>query len=345
MRMSRYLTALGVTALVSFALIWGWIIAVPLAFLDPEYPAWLAKQRLLQGCDLGDLIVVGNSRAAVDIMPALLSVPSTNLAVGGGSPIEAYAVVRQALACAEPPRRVIISFDAAHFSEPDLFWERSVRFGFIGNDLLRDLRRVSLELGDTSIWELRRDGVPPALRGGLYAMRFPSLYFSSLLKGGVFLRWWHNREFLAQTIAARGQYFFGTDPGSSGIAVEGHLTAFTPLPVLDHYFAATLALLAERGVDVEFVAMPMNEATWHATRPALRSGFAAYLTAYATRYANLHIAGDVMPHWPDRWFGDAFSHLNPEGARRFSTDFALWLSTAARRSPEHAERGAIGMIQ
>ena len=345
MRISRYFAIVGATALVSFALIWAWIIAAPLAFLDPEYPAWLAKQRLLQSCDLGDVIIVGDSRAAVDIMPALLSVPSTNLAVGGGSPIEAYAVVRQALACPQPPRRVIISFDAAHFIEPDLFWERSVRFGFIGNGLLRDLKRVSRELDDYSIWELRRDGVPPALRSALYAVRFPSLYFNSLLKGGVFLRWWHNREFLAQTIATRGQYFFGTDPGSSGVAVEGHIASFTPLRVLDHYFAATLALLAERGIEADFVAMPMNEATWRAVQPKLRSGYADYLADYAARHPNFHIAGEVMPHWPDRWFGDAFSHLNPDGARRFSFDFALWLSSAARRTPEHAERGAIGMVQ
>ena len=62
---------------------------MPLAYLDPEYPSWLAKRQMLGQCDLGDVLVVGDSRAAVNIVPALLDVKTTNLAVGGGQAIEA----------------------------------------------------------------------------------------------------------------------------------------------------------------------------------------------------------------------------------------------------------------
>jgi hypothetical protein len=342
----RYLAVLCATLLASFGIVWVWVAMAPLAFLDPEYPAWLAKRQMLARCDLGELVVVGDSRAAVDVIPAMLPMPASNLAVGGGSPIEAYFTVARALACSAPPRRIIVSFDAAHFTLPDLFWERSVRFGFLGRDDLADLQRVSAELGDPTIYELRRDGLPPALRSALYTLRFPSFYFNSLVKGGVFLRWWHNRQALSDAIAARGQYFFGTDPGSNVVAVEGELPAFAPLPVLDRYFDRMLALLAARDVAVDFVAMPMNQATWQAVRRDLRNGFAAYLASYAARYPNFHVAGEVMPHWPDRWFGDGFAHLNPDGAKRFSADFAEWLaSSAARRAAEHAERGAVGMVQ
>ena len=341
----RYLTLTLVTMLLSFGLVWAWVIGAPLAYLDPEYPAWLAKEQMLTSCKLGDLLVVGDSRAAVDIIPTTLPMSAANLAVGGGSPIEAYVAVSRALACSPSPRRVIVSFDAAHFTEPDLFWERSVRFGFVGAQELADLRRASEQLEDPSIYDLRRDGLPPAVRSALYALRFPSFYFNSLVKGGGFLRWWHNRQTLATTLATRGQYFFGIDPGSDVVAAEGHLRAFTPLPVLDHYFDRLLALLASRGVQVDFVAMPMNEATNQAIQPNVRDQFAAYLAAYADRYPNFHVIGDVMPHWPDRWFGDGYCHLNPDGARRFSESFALWLSSTARRAPEHTERGAIGMVQ
>jgi hypothetical protein len=33
-----------------------------------------------------------------------------------------------------------------------------------------------------------------------------------------------------------------------------------------------------------------------------------------------------MPRWPDRFFGDAFSHLNPRGATLFSAGLGAWLS-------------------
>lgn len=124
----------------------------------------------------------------------------------------------------------------------------------------------------------------------------------------MFLRWWHNRE------------------------------------VLDHYFARMLALLA-RGIVVDFVAMPMNQATWQAVQPALRRGFAAYLASYEARFGNYRVVGEVMPHWPDRWSGDGFAHLNPDGSRRFSASLAVWLSATASRAAEHAECGAVGMVE
>lgn len=331
------LTALGVT--------WWWVVVAPLAFLDPEYPAWLAKQRMLEDCDLGRLIVVGDSRAAVDIIPAALPVRSANLAVGGGSPIEAYVAVSRALSCSRPPQRVIISLDATHFTEPDLFWERSVRFGFIDAADLTDLQRASDRLHDQTLYQLRTGGLPAWVRRTLYVHRFPSVYFNSLLKGGLFLRWWHNRVVLADTIATRGQYFFGTSPGSDVVAAEGHLQRFVPLRILDDYFDRMIALLASRGIEADFVAMPMNEATSRNIRPAVRAAFTRYLAGYAYRYQNFHVIGDTMPHWPDRCFGDDFSHLNPDGARRFSAAFATWLSSAASRSTEHAERSAIWMVK
>ena len=343
--LTRYLTAFVATSLLSFALVWVWVAVAPLAYLDPEYPAWLSKQQMLARCDLGDLLIVGDSRAAVDVIPAALPVPATNLAVGGGSPIEAYVAVARALACPSPPHRVVVSFDAAHFTEPDLFWERSVRFGFIDRHNLSDLRRISQQLNDLTIYELRRNGLPPRLRSALYTLRFPSLYFNSLANGGVFLRWWRNRRALAETNAARGQYFFGTDQGSDVVSVEGTMRTFAPLPVLDHYFDRMLALLAAHGIEVDFVAMPMNDATRQAVRPEVREAFAAHLAAYAARYPIFHVVGDTMPHWPDRWFGDGYSHLNPGGARKFSAALAAWLSATAGGAPEHAERSAERMIQ
>jgi hypothetical protein len=350
---TRYLTVLFATMLTTFVAAWTWVAAVPLAYLDPEYPAWLAKQQMLARCDLGDIVVVGDSRAAVAVMPALLPVKATNLAVGGGTPVEAYVAITHALACPNPPRRVIVSLDAAHFTEPDLFWERSVRFGFVDAEELTDLRQVSRQLNDPSIYDAQRtDGLPAPVRSVLYTVRFPSLYFNSLAKGGIFLRWWNNREALASSLAARGQYFFGTDDGSSVVAAEGHLRSFVPLPVLDHYFDRMLASLAAHNIPVDFVAMPMNQATWLAVRPEVRTMFAAYLAAHATRYANFRVIGEVMPHWPNRWFGDGYSHLNPAGARRLSTELAQRLesetlppSPTARRSPEYAERSAIGMVK
>ena len=71
----RYLAlALGVMAAV-LATTWIYVVALPIAFLDEEYPRWIAKEDLLAKCELGATLVLGDSRATVDLLPAQLPGP------------------------------------------------------------------------------------------------------------------------------------------------------------------------------------------------------------------------------------------------------------------------------
>ena len=322
--LKRYFAAMAVVAIITFGAVWLWVLAMPLAFLEPEYASWRAKQALLAQCDLGDVLILGDSRATVAIIPGLLPVKATNLAVGGGEAIEAYAALTRALSCPQTPKLVVLSIDTVHFSRPDLFWERTMRFGFLNAAELADLRDVSHALGDYSVYEERHtDGIPSWLRDRLYLAHFPPYYFASLIEGRLLWRWRRNEAGLAASSAARGQYYFGIDEGSSVVAADGKLTAFRPLPVLDRYFARILALLQERGIPSVFVAMPVNETTARAIRPEVRDGFAAWLAGFEARYPGFRVAGPVVRPWPDRYFGDGFSHLNPAGAERFSASAEL----------------------
>jgi hypothetical protein len=262
-------------------------------------------------------------------------------------------VVRRALAYPDPPRRVVISLNPGQFIRSDLFWERTVRYGFLAPGDLAELEQSSRETGDWSIYEDGHgDGLTGQVRAMLYELHFPALYFGNLAKGGLFLRWWDNRRALANGLLSRGQYFFGTEPGCYEVAIEGHLPVFRPLPVLDRYFDRLLALLAARHVRAEFVAIPVNRETWRATQPAMRAGFAAYLHAYEAKYPNFHVIGPTFVAWPDRFFGDRFSHLNPIGAQLLSARFAAclggtgemcaldWTATAAQSAPRSKEEGA-----
>lgn len=336
----RYLKLLALSAALCFALVWIWVAAVPIAFMDPEYASWRAKQILLDRCDLGEAIILGDSRAAADIIPDRLPFAATNLAVGGGEPIEALSALRRALACPRPPRLVILSFDPGHFTHTDLFWERSVRFGFMSGADIAGLRLASLATGDLSVYESHHtDGIPSVLRDRLSLMRFPPYYFSSLAHGGGFLRWTRNEQALAETLAARGHYYFGIEAGSARVALDGHMDRFEPLPILDRYFSEILSLLEARGIPAMFIPMPINEATWREVEPRMRDGFAAYLAGYARRYPGFIVEPDIMPHWPDRLFGDAFCHLNPDGAERFSALLAQRLQDAPPRTQNEAQNG------
>ena len=328
-----FVVLMGLSTVALFGLIWLWILAMPMAFLDPEYPSWRAKQILLADCDLGEILILGDSRAAAGIMPAGWTVRAANLAVGGGEPIEALAALDRALRCPVPPKQVILSLDAVHFTEPDLFWERTARFGFVDANEIATLRDVSHALGDVSVYELRHtDGLPSWMRDAMVRIRFPSLYFSSLVKGGVLLRWPRNRATLAASLAARGQYFFGIADGSDVIAAEGHIREFRPLPVLEWYFNRILERLAERRIPAVFIAVPMNDATASAVTAGVPVAFRAWLAGYEARYPGFRVAGDVMPHWPDALFGDGFAHLNRDGAARFSDGLEHCLNESVLRA-------------
>lgn len=325
-----FLAAAGGAFTVLFGLAWAWVWVMPLAFLDPEYPSWRAKQMLLAACDLGDIVILGDSRAATGIMPSLLPVRAANLAVGGGEAIEALAALSRVLKCPVPPKQVILSLDAVHFTRPDLFWERSARFGFVDGADIAALRRVSLALGDLSVYEIRHtDGLPSWLRDAMVRARFPSLYVASLVKGGLMLRWPGNQRRLRASLAARGHYFFGTAPQSHAVAADGHLRSFQPLPVLAWYFDRVLNELANRGIPATFIAVPMNDSTAVQTDPAVTAAFRAWLAEYEARYPGFRVLGQPMPHWPDRMFGDVFAHLNQEGAARFSAGLARCLDAPA----------------
>jgi hypothetical protein len=325
----RYLLLTLTTAAAGIGLVWAWVLAMPMAFMEPEYAAWQAKKVLLQRCDLGRTLILGDSRAAADIMPRRLAESTTNLALGGGEVIEALSLLKHALACPNLPRRVILSFDAGHFNRADLFWERSVRFDLLSAEDIADLRRMSRETDDPSVYEERHtDVIPSRVRDWLRLTHFPTYDFGSLLHGGIFLRGGHNRWMFQTTLAERGQYSFGTAPVSHDVAVEGHLASFTPLPVLDAYFNEILARLDQSGIEAIFLPMPVNETTYRQVAPALQQGFSAYLRAYEGRYGRFHVVGEIIPHRPDTAFGDEFCHMNPPAAERFSDELARRLEAA-----------------
>jgi hypothetical protein len=295
-----------------------------MAFLDEEYARWDAKQDMLKACDLGDVLVVGDSRAAVDIAPARLNLKATNLALAGSSPIEMFVTLRRAMRCEHRPHLVIISFSPAHFVAPDTFWSKSARYRFLTYGDLMELYRNSAAIGDWSIYrDATPDGLPPLASTGIYVIDFPSLYFSSLVDGDVFLRYSKNVATRRDVLRSRGQYFFAeNEAGTDALAPEAYQKVFTVLPILDRYFDLSLALLARNGVASVFLGMPINDSTAKVLPPAYTQAFGAYLRSYAAKYTRFSVADDPLPHWPDRYIGDRLSHFNSSGVERFDPALA-----------------------
>jgi hypothetical protein len=317
---SRYLLGLAAGALVSFGLIWAYVLARPEAFLESGYPIWEAKQSFISRCDMGAAMISGDSRAEAAVDPRGLDIPTRNISFGAETPLEGYFFTRRAMACPTPPRQVVITFSPPDFTSVSQFlWENGARFGFIHYDELSEISAAARDLHDPSVEAVQsRLGFGGALRNWLYAVHFPPLYFNALLTGQVFRRQAANHAVFETARAGLGHvaYFrHGAAPPFAGPAV---ITGdFRPAPVQTAFFDRTLAMLAARKVEVTYMPMPVSESMARQASKAGMREFENYLSGFARRYPNFHIVTPLMVTWPDEAFLDGV-HMEASYANRFS---------------------------
>jgi hypothetical protein len=320
---------LGLTAGGMFLALWLLIAAAPMAILDHEYPLWEAKKHIINACDSGDLLILGDSRAAVGIMPNRLPTKAVNAAFAGGNIIEAYYAAERAMQCPHPPGRVLVAVSVSRWNDADQFWNRTVRLSLLSLHQLDEVRATAERIHDPLLSKARDEtGLPAGLRGWAAATRFPPAYFNSVANSGIGYRYIRNRAVEAEVLAARGYYPIVPDPHHSPIGAEAGMTGFKADPLLDVYFNRLLDLLAAHHAETMFVVMPVSESTYARTRPDIWQGFAAYLAGAEARYPSLRLTGPAPPHWADSYFGDSGQHLTKAGALRYTQ----WLSDCLAQS-------------
>jgi hypothetical protein len=314
-----YLQVFALWFALCFGGFWAYAALFPLAYLDPEFAIWQAKEELLAAPCAGpcpELVVLGDSCAVAGVDPRQLSVPAINLALGGGTAMEAYYVLARWLESHTPPKTVVLSLSPYHFQE-SLFWERLTRYHFLRFGEQRE-----------ALAALRRFGTPPLVNeatGGpvapslwdalLYRAWFPSKYSNSVIEARAIGRLGENRAFVRDVIAQRGYKAFGArarNDESNGI--EKRPEQFFVAGVLDRYMDRLLDLAADRGIAVRFYVMPYNPASWaiaERERAVYVAGYHAHLNALAERAANFTLLNAL---WvlPADHFGDS-SHVNPRG--------------------------------
>ena len=277
---------------------WIYVVALPIAFLDEEYPRWIAKEDLLAKCELGATLVLGDSRATVDLLPAQLPGPVTNLALAGTTPVEMYFALRRALRCPVLPKRVILSFSPSHFLAPDLFWGKTVRYRFLNYRDLMELYTVSERLGDMSVIGSGDDidKLPTLARIYLYTSEFPSVYFNSLIQGRLFGRYRSNLLQENEVFANRGQYFFLTAVAPPNeIAAEAFINNFNPPPVIDYYFRAAIKLLQSHNIPTIYATMPINYSTFVHMKPGIVQSYHIYVKSIIEQYPVVRWIGEPLP--------------------------------------------------
>lgn len=322
---------------------WAYVAALPIAFQDRDYPLMIAKRDIAARCDPNAVAVFGDSRAVAGVAPRMMAMPVQNLALSGTSPVETYFAVSRLLRCPVAPRLVVIAHSATTYAADAYFWQFDARTGFLDTDEIRQVVAATRDLDDHELEHADPPGaVSYAALPVLYALRFPALYFGSLVKGYVAGRLAYNLRVLSEVRANGGHALFGTAPRSDDAAEEKGFADWRASPLIDLYFRRTLALLAAHKVAVAILTMPVNEATCREMPSSLQRRFTSYIAKAAAQYPNIIAVDPVIGCWPGGFFGDAW-HFNQNGATAFSAVLSRFLAgilpVAAGPGPHRATPG------
>lgn len=324
---TRFSFLMSAIFLVTWGMIWIYIAAFPMAYEGRDYPLSLAKDKLIAQCRPNQIVVFGDSRAVVGVLPTVMNVPVENLAFPGASPVETYFFVRRILRCPEPPRLVVIAHSASMYPKDEFFWSLFAGLGVLSTADIRSVEANARALGDDELKHAERpSAVPYAVLPELYAMRFPPLYFGVLTGGYVAARWRYNERAMHEAVISSGRSSFGTADGSDSISGEVEMVNWHVSPLVNVYLNRTLALLATHHVPVVIMTMPINASTCERLPSEIQPRFSAYLTKIARANPNVKLVDSTIPCWPDQFYGDAW-HFNMSGTLAYSRKLQTVLAT------------------
>ena len=328
---ARYVAVAGALFGALFALVWIKMTWEPLAYRSGDFAVALARYRIVEAKPPMQLCAFGDSCAATGIIPARLGPQVYNFALAGASPVEEYFLARKVMDLPVPPKALIISFTAYHFTTSDVFWSTTVQGSGLNDADFESVRRTSRALGDNTLFGPESPGdLDARLKLFLYSIHFPAFDFPSLLASLDESRYEKNRMLLDQIIQAHGYVAAPVSPMRGEADLDAGLKDFKPSKLMDYYFDQLLSLADSRNVEAYYVQSPRSPVSVARSWPGLASAEDRYLANYAARYPHFHVTEKCFVVFPADDFADQV-HLNSAGSVKW-TDHIADLLNAAKAS-------------
>jgi hypothetical protein len=273
---------------------------------DPEYGMWSAKTKLIEASKKKHItLILGDSRIMAAYKPSTNNKNSVfNLALGGGTPVEAFQILRRLVNEQTQIRQLLISFAPGHFEHHDTFLGRAVLFNFYTNDEFKEITKYS---ANGSLFDADMDKVKYCNQ------RLPMCYTSYIKYIFVPGRYEKNINFYNDTLSSNGWHLFGMDTPMKKPA-DVRSTNFQPNPTLDTYFEKLIYLAKEKNIKLTYYLTPLEHSSYKLINMSYRNEFLSYLKHKAPNM-EFFDGGPV----PSELMGDG-SHVNLLGAEFVTND-------------------------
>lgn len=268
-------------------------------------------------------LILGDSRVVAGIDPLDLGENYYNLALGGGTPMEGYFMLRKLLENERKIDTILISYAPIHFEQSEMFWDRQLKYNFYD---LKDIDEIFNELntGREQFWSYdgeqtyaENETTKYLRKAYLNYFKFPSELRAELGKS-LLLRGYSNYKVYDEITRRKGTYDFGKNEVSHELNVEAKREVFKPKEIIVKSLEKTFQLAIENDIQIVYVSLPMNEASYEALSQTYRKGVANLDAELRTKFPAVHFINDPIFYYGDNYFGDA-SHLNKKGRIKFTS--------------------------
>ena len=306
-----FIISVAIATAVIFGLLTIYVHKYQSQFMPLEFLNWTYQQEFLDDspAEHNDFIVIGDSRARAGFIPLHnREITSRNLSLGGGTPIEAYLTLKRYLK-RHSTNAVVISIAPYHISSTDVFWERSVKSGFINFANVNDLRREATTANDDA--KVFESAPFPTIKYAYF--QTPIVYRAELRTALTYPeRTAGNSAIYKQLAADRGYAALKRNTVSGGLSKETRLESFEHSALLTSYLIKTIRLAQEHDLPVYWYTAPVSTLSCAAIKESYRDGFIGLqLKLIAdTGMVQLNERSCLAPEM----FVEP-NHVNPDGAR------------------------------
>ena len=308
--------------IVLFSAAWALSIKGRQYFTVSHAGIYTAKFEMLRKCNVGKVVVLGDSRAGSAYDPAVLGSTVRNFAFTGHSPIEGYYFAKMLLNCRNKPEGVILAYSPKELSELQWFWSVGAQSGILSLADLNEISDKARELGDHEVYKQQfGTELPPRAKNWTYIHHLPVYDFPTLmavkykLNGQIYDQ---NVALYRQGLKDNGYVTFPmVNACVKGLAPESGPTRLETNKVIDFYYRKLVDLLEEQHIRTIIAPIPYSEKSIARVTPEFRADLNRYQQSVANGTAYVTIHGEMFSKVDNCLFADDL-HVSRQGASLFS---------------------------